>query len=701
MTGGTPGPEVRVLFETDDYLAVDKPEGVVSARRGRQGRPPGAPQGPPSRQALSRPSPRPRRERRHRLRQERRGPPPPQRRVRSPRGRQDLPRPRRRHDGREPRPDQRPDPRVRLRPHGRRREARQAVVDRVEDRRAARRRDPAPRQPVDRPAPPDPRPSLPHRPSHPRRPPLRRPRPPGARAPPHAPRPGHRIRPALRRARHRRGAAAPVLRGSRRRAEASRGPEQRGPHERLRHHRHRRRRSRHFGRPPRRPARGQGLHDQPRGRARRRLRPDRHPAQQDPEQRRPLPGEPQEGQALRRPGRRERQGRLQDHPRQPPQDDDVRARRPGDAPPQERHRHADRHGLVQGPARDRGPASRRHDDASSTRPGRSSPRARGPSPCPTCPSTERSSSPPTSSRPWTPSPARLLIVGAGVIGCELAFIFRSLGSEVVIVEKADRALLGLDHDVAALITRELKKRGIRLVLGAGLERVEGIAGLRRRRPARAVLEGGETIELDRIIVGIGRLPNTDGLGLAAAGIAPGPRGEIQVDDRMQTSVAGHLRRRRRPGPVHALVDGRRRGPGRGRERHGTRRPDGLQLRPLGHLHRPGGRLGRRDRGVGPGRRRGSRHRRVRLQRPRPLLPRRQRHRLLQAHLRRGDAPAHRRPHRRPGRFRDHPLRRAGDQDGRPGRGHQGHGLQPPDRIGRLRQGRRRRPRKSSSQRNPS
>lgn len=133
-------------------------------------------------------------------------------------------------------------------------------------------------------------------------------------------------------------------------------------------------------------------------------------------------------------------------------------------------------------------------------------------------------------------PARLVIVGAGVIGCELAFIFRSLGSEVVIVEKTERAILGLDHDVAALITREFKKRGIRLVLKTGLERVEGIAGLPAAAgPARAVLEGGQTIECDRIIVGIGRLPNTDGLGLAAAGIAPGPRGEIRVDDRMQAA----------------------------------------------------------------------------------------------------------------------------------------------------------------------
>jgi len=129
-------------------------------------------------------------------------------------------------------------------------------------------------------------------------------------------------------------------------------------------------------------------------------------------------------------------------------------------------------------------------------------------------------------------PGRLLIVGAGVIGCEMAFIFRSLGSDVVVVEKADRALIGQDHDVAALITREFKKRGIRLVVKAGLE---GIARDAAEGPVRAILESGETIETDRIIVGIGRRPNTEGLDLAAAGITPGPRGEIQVDDRMQAA----------------------------------------------------------------------------------------------------------------------------------------------------------------------
>jgi dihydrolipoamide dehydrogenase len=131
-------------------------------------------------------------------------------------------------------------------------------------------------------------------------------------------------------------------------------------------------------------------------------------------------------------------------------------------------------------------------------------------------------------------PGRLLIVGAGVIGCEMAFIFRSLGSEVVVVEKAERALLGQDHDVAALITREFKKRGIQLLVRTGLERVETSAEGR----VRGVLTGGEAVEADRIMVGVGRRPNTDGLNLAAAGIPAGPRGEIQVNEYMQTSVPG-------------------------------------------------------------------------------------------------------------------------------------------------------------------
>ncbi len=130
-------------------------------------------------------------------------------------------------------------------------------------------------------------------------------------------------------------------------------------------------------------------------------------------------------------------------------------------------------------------------------------------------------------------PARFLIVGAGVIGCEMAFIFRSLGSEVVLVEKMERALWGQDHDVAALITREFKKKGIRLLAGTALERIAEEGGR-----ARAFLSNGEAVEADRVMIGVGRRPNTEALNLAAVGVATGNRGEILVDDRMETSAKG-------------------------------------------------------------------------------------------------------------------------------------------------------------------
>ncbi len=130
-------------------------------------------------------------------------------------------------------------------------------------------------------------------------------------------------------------------------------------------------------------------------------------------------------------------------------------------------------------------------------------------------------------------PPRFLIIGAGVVGCEIAFIFRSLGSEVVLAEKMDRALWGQDQDAAALIAREFKKKGIKLLTGTGLERVADADGR-----VRAFLSGGDALDVDRVMIGVGRRPNTEALGLAAAGVATGPRGEVLVNDRMETSAPG-------------------------------------------------------------------------------------------------------------------------------------------------------------------
>lgn len=131
-------------------------------------------------------------------------------------------------------------------------------------------------------------------------------------------------------------------------------------------------------------------------------------------------------------------------------------------------------------------------------------------------------------------PDRMLIVGAGVVGCEMAFIFRALGAAVTLVEKTPAALPGLDRDIAAVIAREFKRRGIEFLPATTLDRAAP-AGPDR---VRASLSDGKTVEADFVLVAAGRVPNTSGLNLAAAGVETGARSEILVDERMATSAAG-------------------------------------------------------------------------------------------------------------------------------------------------------------------
>jgi len=128
-------------------------------------------------------------------------------------------------------------------------------------------------------------------------------------------------------------------------------------------------------------------------------------------------------------------------------------------------------------------------------------------------------------------PGRLLVVGAGVNGCEYAFIFRTLGAEIVLAEMLDRPLWNQDRDVSALIAREFKKRAIRFLPETKVERVEDAAD----GSLRAILAGAEPLLVDKVIVVAGRRPRTAALNLDAAGIRTGSRGEIVVDDRMETS----------------------------------------------------------------------------------------------------------------------------------------------------------------------
>jgi dihydrolipoamide dehydrogenase len=135
-------------------------------------------------------------------------------------------------------------------------------------------------------------------------------------------------------------------------------------------------------------------------------------------------------------------------------------------------------------------------------------------------------------------PARLLVIGAGVIGLELGSVWRRLGSEVIVVEFLDRILPGMDLDVARSFQRLLEKQGIAFRLSSKVASVDSSGNRLKARVEPATGGAAETIEADVILVAVGRIPYTEGLGLEAAGIATDDRGRVVVDPHYQTNVPG-------------------------------------------------------------------------------------------------------------------------------------------------------------------
>lgn len=131
------------------------------------------------------------------------------------------------------------------------------------------------------------------------------------------------------------------------------------------------------------------------------------------------------------------------------------------------------------------------------------------------------------------APASLLIVGGGVEGCEFASLYSGLGTKVTVVEMLPRLLPLEDDEIASLMERELKKRGVEVCTGTTIERVEREAGA-----VTGVLNDGTRIAAEKLLVSVGRGFNTKGIGLETVGVRLGRRGEILVDDRMATSVPG-------------------------------------------------------------------------------------------------------------------------------------------------------------------
>ncbi len=129
-------------------------------------------------------------------------------------------------------------------------------------------------------------------------------------------------------------------------------------------------------------------------------------------------------------------------------------------------------------------------------------------------------------------PDRVVIVGGGYIAVEFAGIFNGLGSEVVELYRRDQILRGFDDDLRHGLAEEMGKKGIEVRTNTNATAIQ-----RRDGALRVELADGGTLEADCVLYATGRRPNTDGLGLEAAGVAVDEAGAVRVDDESRSSVA--------------------------------------------------------------------------------------------------------------------------------------------------------------------
>ncbi|MDP7639828.1 MAG: mercuric reductase [Candidatus Hydrogenedentes bacterium] len=134
----------------------------------------------------------------------------------------------------------------------------------------------------------------------------------------------------------------------------------------------------------------------------------------------------------------------------------------------------------------------------------------------------------------TKRPARLAVIGAGPIGCELAQAFRRLGSEVAVLEVMNQALGREDPDAAEIVQRKMEAEGVRFIFNCAIRRVASESGTRT-----LYIEAGgreESIAVDEILIGAGRKPNVEGMNLEGIGVEFDPRTGVKVNDHLQTTV---------------------------------------------------------------------------------------------------------------------------------------------------------------------
>ena len=132
-------------------------------------------------------------------------------------------------------------------------------------------------------------------------------------------------------------------------------------------------------------------------------------------------------------------------------------------------------------------------------------------------------------------PASAAVIGGGAIGCEFASMMGDLGVDVIVLEALPTILAGCDADVAKVVRRSFRKRGIGVHTGVTVHGHEP-----RADGTGTVVSFGEgkQADVDLVVVAVGRRPRTEGLGLDAAGVAVDGRGFVEVDARCRTTVPG-------------------------------------------------------------------------------------------------------------------------------------------------------------------
>jgi glutathione reductase (NADPH) len=164
----------------------------------------------------------------------------------------------------------------------------------------------------------------------------------------------------------------------------------------------------------------------------------------------------------------------------------------------------------------------------------------------------------TGGRPWLPAiegiehaitsneifdleaqPRRMLIVGGGYIACEFACIMQGLGTRVTQFYRGDQILRGFDDDVRDHVAEAMRDRGIALEIRRDVARIE-----KEQDGLKVTADNGQTLHVDAVLYATGRVPNTDGLGLEALGIALRPNGAVPVDEWSQTVIPS----------IHAIGD---------------------------------------------------------------------------------------------------------------------------------------------------